>query len=58
MTPTEIEAERKKFEAWVSEKHNNGFPLRQYADEYSSATVFDMWQGWLARAELARKETT
>lgn len=46
-----IDAERKAFEAWAAK---NGYSIEFYKDSwgYRHDDTADLWQGWLARAQL------
>lgn len=51
MTPDQIEAERTKFEAWVTATVGVRTFSRYDIGNYVTDWINDRWRGWLARAE-------
>ena len=55
LTQEEIELERLDFEAWATESLS--FPrLDMNLDRYVDPYTHTRWQGWLARAEQAKRD--
>lgn len=57
MTPDQIEAERVRFEAWMTKRHGTLNFRRDFTSEYEVGWIYHAWQGWLARAEQYAKES-
>lgn len=56
LTPDEIEAERVRFEAWMTKRHGTLNFRREFTSEYEVWWIYHAWQGWLAAKQDAKEQ--